>query len=305
MLRELALIVVAGAIAVVAAFALLHPFDPTIHSWGAALAVALAGLALVWAAVFGVGARQRSRRWVAVASLGGIVMAVAYLWAELAVGPPQRVLAAPAQTYRPPGSTRLSIDFPAIGPGDLSGGRPASVVVRHGEQAQELAAGSQMRIGSYVLRADSWPAASVVARSLTGEAQTITQPSGAVFVSPVLQFPGADPDGLLTDSFAVPALHREVRVKYYPGLPSRGINIPFLQLQIEEENGGALFDGVAVSGRPLKHAGMELLFDLGTYPVVSMVGAPDTFAFGIGLAVALAGVLGFVASVGAQRRVMA
>ncbi len=292
---RIALVTIGVALVVfgTATFAVQHPYDPVIHRWEAALAVALAVLALAALAARGLGG-SRAARFAALGGLGGIVIAVAFLAGELLVGPPQRISSAPGQTYRPAGSASLAVVFPAVTPDGLSTRQaPTSVTVRTGTSDEALAVGEQMRSHSYVLRADGWPAAYVRAWSAQHIAQTVTQPTGVAFVSPVLQFPIADRDGLLTDSFAVPALHREVRVKYYAGLPSRGITIPFLQLEIDEENGGSLFGGVAVSGRPVRQAGMELLFDLGTYPIVSMAGAPDAFVYEVGSLVLLAGIIGF------------
>ena len=294
---ELATIALAAAIGAVATYALAHPFDSAMHRWEAALAVALCGLALAW---FTMRALRGSaaRRWLALAGIGGLAITIAILGAELLVGPAQRVAGAPGQTYRPQGSARLAVMFPPLSPGDLAAGRSAgAVTVLTGTREEQLAIGQQLRSHSYVVRADSWPAAYVRAWSTAHLAQTVTQPSSVVFVSPVLQFPTLDTDGMLTDTFAVPALHREVHVRYYSGLPSRGIDVPFLQLRIDEENGGALFDGVAVSGRPVRKAGLELVFDLGAYPVVSIAGAPDVFVYRTGIALIIAGVLGWLVAV--------
>ncbi len=291
-----ALITIGLALAVfaVATFAVQRPYDPAIHRWEFALAVALAALALVVLSLRGL-ARSRPERFAALGGLGGVVIAVAFLAAELLVGPPQRLPTAPGQIYQPPNSKRLAVVFPAVRPGELNpSSTPEAVTVMTGADEVTLALGQQLRTHSYVLHADAWPAAYVRAWSSRHIAQTVTQPTGVAFVSPVLQFPAVDPQGSLTDSFAVPALHREVRVKYYAGLPSRGIDIPFLQLEIDEENGGSLFGGVAVSGRPLRHAGVELLFDLGTYPVVSIAGAPDELTYDVGSVALLVGILGFV-----------
>ena len=293
---------VALAVLAVATMAEQRPFEPALHAWGVSLGVALAAIAL---AVFAF-ARLRwpgPERFAAVAALGAVVIALAFLAAELFVGPPQRIHAAPGQLFVPAHSAHVSIALPALAEGDLAAGRaPTSLVIRDGAGRTDLAEGDQARVRSFVFRADSWPAAYVRAWSQAGVAQTVTQPTGVAFVSPVLQFPTLDTDGMLVDSFSVPASHRDVRLKYYPGLPSRGIDIPFLQLQIDEENGSALFDGVAVSGRPVKRAGLVLLFDIGTYPVVSMAGAPDRHVYVVGMALVLAGLIGAVASTIAHAR---
>lgn len=282
------------AVWALATFALAHPYEPAIHRWEAALAVALAAIVLLVVSLRRVFLSPR-QRFGALAGLGGVVIAIAFLAAELLVGPPQRIFSSPGQTYRPPHSGNVAVSFPPLAPGDLErGNSPPSVDVITGNRIVALGIGQQIRAHSYVLRADTWPAAYVQAWSAKHAAQTVTQPTAVAFVSPVLQFPIADKDGLLTDSFAVPALHRTVRLKYYPGLPSRGIDIPFLQLEIDEENGGSLFGGVAVSGKTLRQAGMELRFDLGTYPVVSIAGAPDRLVYGVGVALILIGIIGYI-----------
>jgi len=281
------------AVLALATFALAHPYELAIHRWEAALAVALAAIVLLIVSLRGVFASPK-QRFAALAGLGGVVIAVAFLAGELFVGPPQRILSAPGQTYRPPNSANVAIIFPPLAPGELEHGMsPSTVDVVTGNRVVVLGIGQQVRVHSYVLRADSWPAAYVQAWSAKHAAQTVTQPAAVAFVSPVLQFPVADKDGLLTDSFAVPALHRSVQLKYYPGLPSRGIDIPFLQLEIDEENGGSLFGGVAVSGRTLRQAGMELRFDLGTYPVVSIAGAPDRLVYSVGAGLIIVGIFGY------------
>jgi len=281
------------AVLALATFALAHPYEPAIHRWEAALTVALAAIFLLIVSLRGVFASPR-QRFAALAGLGGVVIAVAFLAGELFVGPPQRILSAPGQTYRPSNSANVAIIFPPLAPGELEHGTSHSTVdVVTGNRVVALGVGQQVRVHSYVLRADNWPAAYVQAWSAKHAAQTVTQPAAVAFVSPVLQFPVADKDGLLTDSFAVPALHRSVQLKYYPGLPSRGIDIPFLQLEIDEENGGSLFGGVAVSGRTLRQAGMELRFDLGTYPVVSIAGAPDRLVYSVGAGLIIVGIFGY------------
>lgn len=281
------------AVAALATFAVAHPYEPAIHRWEAALAVALGAIVLLVVSFRGMRGAPK-QRFAALAGLGGVVIAVSFLAAELLVGPPQRVLSAPGQTYRPAHSANVEVIFPALAPGDFERGSASAVDVVADNRVTELGNGQEIRVHSYVLRADNWPAAYVQSWSPKHASQTVTQPLGIAFVSPVLQFPTADRDGLLTDSFAVPALHRSVRLKYYPGLPSRGIDIPFLQLEIDEENGGSLFDGVAVSGKILRQAGMELRFDLGTYPVVSIAGAPDRLVYGVGAALVLIGIIGYI-----------
>jgi hypothetical protein len=139
----------------------------------------------------------------------------------------------------------------------------------------------------------NWPIARVRARDTAGRPVTTTQPNGAAFLSPYLTFPSVDTDGRQVDYFSVPPLHRDVGVKYFSGLPERGIDVPFLALEIREENGAKLYDGVAVDGRPLAKAGLTLTFALGTYPSVIMTGAAPLWIFATGVTLVIAGVAGY------------
>lgn len=281
-----------------------RPYFAGIHRWQYTLAVVLAGLFLVVAVVQLLRDRTGASRFAALAALGGIVIAAAFVGAELFVGPPQRISAAPGQVYRPPRSSSVTLVFPAANETTLSPGAPvASITLMAGGRPSELAVDQARRIHSYVLQSFAWPAAYVSARSPGGKSETVTQPAGVSFVSPVLQFPLTDPsDGLPVDQFAVPALHREVGVKYYPNLPNRGIDIPFVQLAIKAENTDQpIFTGVSVNGRPLAKAGVKLTFALGRYPVVLMAGAPDRVLYDCGSGLIAVGLLGSMFSLARKK----
>ncbi len=282
------------ALCALAAIARQNPYDMRLHKWELTLIVALIGLFLLANVASSIRPVRPGEGFAALGAIGGFVISIAFVAAELLVGPPQRIGGAPGQVYRPPHSAQLGIAFPEVNAGSLAASSPDSVVVLIGDRRENLAIGREVRIHSYVLTAQRWPAAYVSAWSAAHVGQTVTQRNGIAFVSPVLLFPQLDSDGLPIDSFEVPALHRDVSVKYYPGLPQRGIDIPFVQLEIDEENGGALFRGVSVSGRELKHAGVDLVFTLGTYPVVSMAPTPDNFIFVLGVFMVGIGFLGFV-----------
>jgi hypothetical protein len=276
------------------AFAERSPYDVRIHQWEITLGVALLCLFLITSAVRSLRPVRREEGFAALSALGGSVIGIAFVAAELLVGPPQRVAAAPGQIYHPPHSARVGIAFPEVNATSLARLSPDSVSVIVGNVTMPLWVGGALRTHSFMFNAVRWPAAYVSAWSPARIGQTVTQPNGVAFVSPVLLFPDIDTDALPIDSFNVPALHREVHVKYYPGLPARGIDVPFVQLQINEENGGPLFSGVTVSGRPVKAAGVVLVFALGSYPLVTMAPIPDEFMLIAGGCMVAAGVLGFV-----------
>ncbi len=280
--------------ALIAAAEMVSPFQPLLHVWWFALAVALCGAALLWYAAAALLGRRAGPA--ALAALGGAVLAACVASAAFVQGQPQRVPAAPGQVYRPPhgGSTRLA--FPDVPAATLAGTQPwpGRVTVSDAFGTRDAAAGEVVRSGEFVFKVDTGPVAHVDASDPKGRPVTITQPDGAAFLSQYLTFTGLDGDKP-EDYFALPALHRTVQVDFWPGLPSRGIDVPFVVLRIAEENGGALYEGVAVSGRPLRKAGVGLTFVLGTYPVVTASSAPPLVPFWAATAMVAAGLVGSIA----------
>jgi len=281
-------LVVTAAIAMVAAVEVAAPFAPLLHQWWLALVVTLGGTYVLVASVIAL--RTLDARASGVACLGGTVLAGSFAFAAFLVGQPERVPGAPGQSYRPAHTTGVAIEFPAVEPQAKAGVLwPGTVDVLGPFGSQTASPGQIVRAGAFVLKVDSGPIAFVDVRSANGEPVTVTQPNGADFLSPYLTFAGLDGDKP-EDYFAVPAVHRTIQVDYWPGLPSRGINVPFLVMRIAEENGGTLFEGVAVSGRALKRAGLILTFTLGEYPTVTASSAPPLLVFWAGVAMVVAGI---------------
>jgi hypothetical protein len=270
----------------------LNPFLPVVHAWWFALAAGIAGAYLLAVGATTVLGRHQERP-AALAALGGALLAACVAFASFLVGSPDRVPAAPGQTFRPPRSTNVQVVFPnpTIAQGSLSQW-PDSVTILDGTKPVTARSGDVVRAGPFVFRVTTGPIAHVDARSPSGAPVTTTQPDGPAFLSPYLTFAGLDGDRP-EDYFAVPSLHRNVQVDYWPGLPSHGIGIPFLALRISEENGGALYEGVVVSGRPLRKAGVTLRFTLGTYPVLYASSAPPLIPYWAGLAMFAAGWVGY------------
>ena len=287
-------LILAAVAAIVAAAEVAAPFDALLHAWWFALAISLCGAGLLWYGCALLFATQIRRRAAALASLGGALLAALVAASAFLVGQPERVPAAPGQAYRPPhgGATVILFpDVPAAAITSAGGGWPDGVTVEDAFGSHRASAGDVLRSGGFVLRVDDGPIAYVDARSPAGRPVTITQPDGAAFLSPFLTFTGMD-GAQPEDYFALPALHRTVQVDYWAGLQEKGIDVPFLVLRIAEENGGGLYEGVAVSGRPLRKAGVTLTFRLGTYPVVTASSAPPLVPFWAGIAMVVAGIAG-------------
>lgn len=283
----------AAAVAVGAIVAEARPFDEAVHTWVFALAESLLGAGLVAFAARSLWlGGSRAKRAAGASALGGGVLAWSVVYASFVVGQPQRILAAPGQVYRPPHASGFSLAFPDVSIDSLNAKTPVTSVEIAADRPARLEAGRVLREGPYVFRAEIGPLAYVNASSPSGSPQTVTHPSGGPFASQFLTFPTMA-EGHPVDVFAVPALHRIVTAVYYAGLPSRNINIPFLLLRLAEENGGTLYEGVAVGGRPLVKAGVRLQFVLGTYPTVTMASAPSPLAYAVGLLLFVAGLVAF------------
>jgi len=285
-------------VAAAATLQVLNPFLPAMHAWWVAPATGLAGLYLL---IGGLGTvlRGGGSRLGALAALGGALLAGGLVFAALLVGQPQRVPAVPGQTYRPPNSASVEVSYPDVTvlPSGAGPAWPDFVSVVEGRRTISARDGDVVRTGGFVFSVQNGPIAYVDARSPQGKPVTVTQPDGPAFLSPFLTFNGLDGDKP-EDFFRVPALFRDVQVDYWSGLPSRGIDIPFLALRVTEQNdasGRALYEGVAVSGRPLNKAGVSLRFALGVYPVVMMSSAPPVLPFAAGAAMFAVGWIGFAA----------
>src|SRR5579864_886452 len=110
------------AVFAVATIAWLNPYNVAIHQWEATLAVALVALYLLVQSARSLAKSRGQEGFTALGGLGGVVLAIAFVAAELLVGPPQRIGAAPGQTYRPPHSAQLALEFPPVNAADLRGG---------------------------------------------------------------------------------------------------------------------------------------------------------------------------------------
>ncbi len=269
-----------------------HPFLLWTHTWQFAVG-AILGAALLAVRAFVVRFGERGEAYVRLGAVGGAAMAANLAYAAYVVGQPQRIQATPGQMFRPPHSVGTVLRFPPVNARDLLAGHSPDTVSIVAQNVITLPEGHTVRSGPYVFHALSGPLAFVSAASTAGEPVTITQPGGAAFLSPYLTFAALE-GGQPQDAFALPALHRTVRVAYYSGIPSRGIDIPFLVVAIAEENGGLLYHGVALSGKPLVKSGVRLTFLLGTYPVVMLSSAPPIVPFVIGAGLVGIGLLGYV-----------
>jgi hypothetical protein len=276
----------------------LRPFAAYVHGYLVDVPVAIASAFLLASAVAGFFAAPAPVRFAALGALGGTLLGAGLLTADIVAGPPVRIPAAPGQAFSTPHMPSVAVIFPDLPAADLNVAHwPDSVDIRDGGRTVSLEPDAIVRANLFAFTNVNWPIARIRARDAAGHPVTTTQPNGASFLSQYLTFPDVDTDGRAVDFFSVPPLHRDVGVKYFQGLPERGIDVPFLALEIRETNGAKLYDGVAVDGRPLAKAGVALTFALGTYPSVIMTGAAPLWLFSAALTLVVAGVAGYAVSV--------
>lgn len=146
--------------------------------------------------------------------------------------------------------------------------------------------GVERYIGSFVLRPIPRTVVEIEARDASGASLTVTQPTGSVFLSPVLlmqssqQISGLD---LPYDSFSLPAAHRIVKVVLFSAqqiAALRGIAGPpaaAVLFAVDDENDRPIPSAIhlARSGETVEVGGVRLRAQIVTYPAVEVIAAPS------------------------------
>jgi hypothetical protein len=158
--------------------------------------------------------------------------------------------------------------------------------------------------GGFIVRTVPRDVAYVEARDLHGNHLTITQPMGAVFLSPVLlmrqhqTIAGLD---LPFDSFNVPAARRVVKALLFTPAQAamvlhRTEGVAAVLFAVDDENDRPLRNAIALSdsGRTVHAGGLLLRATVGPYPAVQVVSAPNLMATILGTLLMVAGVVALV-----------
>jgi hypothetical protein len=214
---------------------------------------------------------------------GGVVAGVAGLASGL-LGPDTAIVAGTPETVVPIPALGAAAFFGAADAGAIARGS-AGVVLRRKSAAEiALAPAAHRVMGESLVYLEPQPAAYVDAYDERGAHLTITQPTNASFLSPVLLFRQRQRIGALDvpfDTFATPALHRIVRALYFT---------PHDLAQFNRANAGttapALVLGIklAAAGQDVAIAGLRVRATLGTYPALAVAAAPPTWALVLGVA---------------------
>jgi hypothetical protein len=255
--------------------------------------VALTALivATIAAARRAVALRRAEAAWTIAGALGGVICGFAAVANGLFAPDNHVVVGAPGQ--------RVRVD-------DL-GGSLVFPLAQPGMPADERVGFLGGTLTTFALRPKMRDVVYVEARDARGSHLTITQPTGAAFLSPVLlmqqhqEISGFD---LPFDSFAVPAAHRIVRtVLFTPQQAAmlrgmEGLAVPAVLFAVDDDNDRPLPHGIAlcVSGQTIALAGLLLHAAVLQYPAVEVVAIPSLAAVALGTVLVLGGFAAMVSS---------
>lgn len=188
--------------------------------------------------------------------------------------------------------------FP-LAPADDS--EPASVTLERPLRST-LAVGKRSRdTGSFIVRTVERSVVYVEARDLRGSRLTVTQPSGSVFLSPVLLMQHRQTIAGLDvpfDSFNVPAMRRVVKaIAFTPAQAAMMLHggatpgEPAVLFAVDDEKERPLPNAIALSagGGAVRAGGLVLRGSVANYPAVDVVAAPNLLAVIFGVLLVLGG----------------
>ena len=217
------------------------------------------------------------------------------------LGPDTRTIASSPGSVTPLPDVGAAAFFPIEDAAGIARGGAEVLVRRRNADEIAIPSGGRRYVGAAALETKPELAAYVEARDLRGGRLTITQPTNAAFLSPVLFFAQRVTiagRSLAADGFATPAQRRSIKAFYFPkdaaaagAAASRGVTGPAVLFAVDDESGnvipGAI--GLAPSGKDVRLGGLLLRATLGTYPALVISAVPYPLAVGIGFVLLLAG----------------
>lgn len=279
----LAVAIAAALLALLWSYAL--PESPALHyGWVSAALIALT--AWGWY-------RSKPRSAAMFALNGGAAMLTFAFAANGLLAPDaQQIVGAPGQDARVSGESFL-IRFPGV---DAAGTRSQPVQLVRGSRVDAI---EPVRITfDRRFRLAERDCVYVQAFDARGGSLTITQPTGAVFLSPVLLMQQRQAIANLTvpfDSFAVPAVHRIVKAVLFTAAQSAALHAQSSGLSIlfavDDQNDVPLPHAISMTGngQRVSVGGVQLRGVAFSYPAVVCSSIPNVLAVCAGLLVLFAG----------------
>ena len=279
----------------------LSPRWTGFHTWQYAALLALVAVTILAAQL---GARKQPSAGAgrfAIAMFGALIVVVAGMASGL-LGPDSETIARAPGTVAPLPDVGAAAFFPNVGPDAVARGNQPVILRRRSAGTLEITPGERRYVGTAALETEPHLAAFVEALDLRGNHLTITQPTNAAFLSPVLSFPQTvtvDGRALQVDAFAVPALHRQVKAFYFspemtaavrdPAVTGR----PALLFEVEDDAGKHLAHaiGFGPSGAEVTLGGARLRGTIGTYPALVLSAIPSIPATAFGVTLFLVGLI--------------
>ncbi|HTV72189.1 MAG TPA: hypothetical protein VME66_00595 [Candidatus Acidoferrales bacterium] len=172
----------------------------------------------------------------------------------------------------------------------------ATILLRHRDGSSVAVPGhGRIFSGSYAVEARPHVAAFIEARDAHGDHLTVTQPTGAAFLSPVLLFPTTvqiEGQSLPADTFATPAIGRKIQAMYFSPAAAASTRVhqmvgdrPAILFAVDDESGHLVSGGLglAADGSETLVGGVRVRPSIGSYPalVVSSVPAPPALLVGV------------------------
>jgi hypothetical protein len=270
------------------------PAWPGFHTWQYTAALVLVCVVLL---AYARSARKEDGETgarLAIAAVGAFVVAAAGIGSGL-LGPDTRTVTGTPGTVTPLPDVGAAAFFPAEDADGLAHGAAHVLLRRRDADPVDIGPGERRYVGATALETEFKLAAYVEARDASGAHLTVTQPTNAAFLSPVLFFPQRVTiagRSLQADAFSVPAAHRAIKVFYFPkdaaapGAAMHGVSGPAVLFAVDDDNGRLVPGGIgfAAAGHEVLLGGLRLRATLGTYPALVISAVPLPLAIGIGFA---------------------
>jgi hypothetical protein len=279
----------------------LWPRWPGFHTWEYATVLAV-GMLLAGSAAWGAmrGRQDREAAGTAIAGLGALLALLCGLASGL-LGPDSQTYLRGPGTVLPLPDAGVAAAFPIADAAEIASGESTIDLRKRDHTVEPVPAGARAIVGSFAVEAERRAAAFVRVTDAAGRHMTVTQPSGAAFLSPVLLFPNSVRIGgndVVADSFTVPALARTIKAIYFPATAlalTRGhadLGGKDAVLFVVDDPQGKLVSGgigLATSGGRVRLAGLSVWPTLGSYPELVVSPVPPPAGFGLSLVIFLIG----------------
>lgn len=263
------------------------PGEAFYHTWQYALALGVAVLVVATAFVGALRARSGRQSYAAALAFAGAAVAGIAGLASGLLGPDTTQVIGTPGTVVPVPALGAAAFFGAADGEAIAHGDGSIVLRMRGRAPIDVSAGHRL-LGESILGIDRRPAAFIEAWDTSGAHLTITQPTNASFLSPVLLFRDRQKIGNFDvpfDGFATPARGRGFRALYFS--PKDLANFkhavadttkPALIITAADDRGTPLGITLVPSGESASVAGVRVRATLGTYPALSIASAPPTWA---------------------------